>query len=130
MILRTKIYIGLSVAAIFAVVILGGTAWSKHKIAKLENAVETAKRLAEGSSQLAEKWELEAAEYIQKIEYLERQLSEIQIIARRQDEKMEKLNVNSGRARRDVEHAKRTRTIDADAGELCAKLAELGHPCE
>ena len=79
---------------------------------------------------LAAAKEVESAEYRQKIEYLERQLSDIQTKARKQDEKLEKLSVNSGRARVDVERAKRTRAIDTDATELCRKLAELGHPCE
>ena len=128
--MRTKIYIGLGVAAIFVVGILGGAVWSNHKIAKLESAVETAKQTAEASSQLAEKRELEAAEYKQKIEYLERQLSDIQTIARKQDEELEKLNDDSGRAHGDAERAKRTRSIAATADELCQKLAELGHGCK
>jgi DNA-binding helix-hairpin-helix protein with protein kinase domain len=128
--LQTKIYVGLGIAAIFAVGILGGAAWSNHKIAKLESAVETAKQLAEGSKQLADKRELEAAEFKQKIEYLERQLADIQTIARKQDEELEKLNDNSARARSDVERARRTRSIAATADELCQKLAELGHGCD
>ena len=127
---QTKIYIGLVAAAIFAAAILGGGAWSNHKIGKLEKTVEETKQLAEGKRQLAEKRELEAAEYKQKIEYLESQLTQIQTTVRRQDEKLERTNVNSGTARTRVERAKRTRAIDADAGELCRKLGELGHPCE
>lgn len=130
MTLRTKIYIGLSVAAIFILGILGGAAWSNYKIARLEKAVEETRLNADQKEQLAVAKELEAAEYKQKIEFLERHLSEIQTTARKQDEKLEKLNVNSGNARRNVERAKRTRTIDTDTGELCAKLAELGHGCE
>lgn len=129
MTLRTKIYIGLSVAAILAAAAILGAAWSNHKINTLENAVQAAKQSAENSKQLADKRELESAEYKQKIEYLETQLTDIQTTARRQDEKLEKLSVNSGRARRDVERAKRVRSIDTDAGELCRKLAELGHSC-
>lgn len=129
MTLRTKIYIGLAVAAIFAAAILGGAAWSNHKITRLEKAVENTKQIGDQKEQLASAKELEAAEYKQKIDYLERQLTEIQITKRKQDETLEKLNVNSGRARRDVERAKRTRAIDTDASQLCAKLAELGHAC-
>ena len=130
MTLRTKTYIGLSVAAILMLGILGGAAWSNHKINKLEKAVEETKQLAEGRRQLAEKREIEAAGYKQKIEYLEKQLAEIQTHARKQDEKLEKLSVNSGDARRDVERAKRTRTSNTDAAELCGKLGELGHNCQ
>jgi len=127
---RTKIYIGLGIAAIFAIGILGGAAWSDHKIAKLETAVETAKRLADDAGQRAEQKEIEAAEYKQKIKYLEGQLADIQTIARKQDEELEKLNDNSSRARVDVERAHHTRSIVANADELRAKLAELGHGCK
>ncbi len=130
MTLQTKIYIGLAVAAIFTAVILGGAAWSNHKITRLEKTVEEAKATAISSHQSAIRKEIEAAEYKQKIEYLERRLTEIQITKRKQDEKLEKLNVDSRSARRNVERAKRTRTINADAGELCRKLAELGHACK
>lgn len=130
MTMRTKIYIGFAIAAILAAGIFGGAEWSNHKIAKLESAVERAKQLAEGSRQLAGKREIEAAEYKQKIEYLERQLTDIQTIARKQDYELEKLNDNSGRARIDADRTRRTRSIAANAGELCKKLAELGHGCE
>ncbi len=128
--MTTKIYIGLSIAAIFAVGIFGGAVWSNNKIAKLESAIDDAKQKAEGSRQLAEKKEIEAAQYKQKIEYLEQQITEIQTIARKQDEELEKLNVNSSRARDDADRARSTRSIAANADELCQKLAELGHPCE
>ena len=130
MTLRTKIYLGLAAAAILAAAILSGGAWSSYKIKRLETAVEKTKQIGIQKEQLAATKELEAAEYKQKIDYLERQLSEIQISKRRQDEKLEMLNANSRSARGDVERARRTRAIGADAGELCAKLAELGHPCE
>src|SRR5438105_2764011 len=125
---QTKIYIGLAIVAVFALGIFGGAAWSNYKISKLENEVENAKFEADHKGQLAAARETEAAAYKQKIEYLEQQLSDIQIIARKQDEELEKLNYNSGHARSDVERAKRTRTIAASAAELCTKLAELGHP--
>ena len=129
MTLQTKIYIVSAIAAIFAIGIVSGSLWSNHKIAKLENAVETAKDAALSSQQSAIRKETEAAEYKQKIDYLERQLTEIQTTARKQDEELEKLNVNSGRARRDVERSRNTRSINATNAELCAKLAELGHAC-
>src|SRR5438105_2036283 len=83
------------ISAMFAIAAIGGSVWSNHKIAKLETAVEAEKQLADGRAQLAEKREFEAAEYKQKIAYLERQLTEIQVIARKQDEELEKLNANS-----------------------------------
>ena len=127
---KTKIYLGLAVAAIFAVGILGGAAWSNHKITKLEDKVTTAKRRADNLQRTADEKELEAAEYEQKIEYLTRQLGEIQMIARKQDEELEKFNRNSTRARGDAMRARHTRSIAATAAELCAKLTEIGHGCE
>jgi hypothetical protein len=129
MTLQTKIYIGLAVALILIVGIIGGTAWPNHKIRRLEATVEETKQIAIQKEQLAAVKELEAAEYKQKIEYLEKQLSGIQITKRNQDEKLEKLNITSRNARGAAERARRTRAIDVDAGELCAKFEELEHPC-
>ena len=128
--LQTKIYIGLAIATIFAIGILGGAAWSNHQITKLGRAVETAKAEALSIQKSAAQKEIEAAQYKQKIEYLESQLSEIQTIARKQDEELEKLNDNSAVAHGNVERARHTRTINATADELCQKLAELGHGCQ
>ena len=129
MTLNTKIYIGVAVVAVFAIGIFGGSAWSNHKIERLEQAVDNAKQNAERSAQAAAEKETAAAEFRQKTEYLERQLTEIQTIARKQDEQLEKLNTNTRGARADVDRARRTRTIAATAAELCQKLAELGHGC-
>ena len=123
-------YIALAVVAILLLGIFGGAAWSNHKITKLEQRVDTEKLNAERFEQTAAAKEVEAAEYKQKNEYLETQLTEIQTIARKQDEELEKLNVNTRGARDGVDRARRTRTIAATADELCEKLAELGHGCE
>ena len=126
----TKIYIAMAITAIVAISRFGGAAWSNHKIAKLESAVEDAKREANSSQQSAVRKEIEAAESKQKTEYLEQQLTEIQTIARKQDDELEKLNINTRGARGPMARARRTRSITATADELCAKLAELGHGCE
>ncbi|HEX3100372.1 MAG TPA: hypothetical protein VHQ01_01195, partial [Pyrinomonadaceae bacterium] len=91
---QTKIYIGLA-AAIFMIGMLGGATWSNHKIAKLEQTVDAVKQQADEISKTAATKETEAAEYKAKIEYLERQLTEIQTIARKQDDELGKLNINS-----------------------------------
>ena len=126
----TKIYIAMAITAIVAISMFGGAAWSNHKIAKLESAVEDAKREANSSQQSAVRKEIEAAESKQKTEYLEQQLTELQTIARKQDDELEKLNINTRGARGPMARARRTRSITATADELCAKLAELGHGCE
>ena len=73
--------------------------------------------------------EADAEIYRAKIEYLDARLNEIQTIARKQDEELEKLNTSVNSARADIGRARGVRSVTATADELCAKLAELGHPC-
>ncbi len=124
---QTKIYI--VIAAGFIALIAGAAAWSNYRIRSLENRVESAKRSADRSQQAAVQKEAEAETHRQKIAYLERLLGETEQLARKQDEKLEKLNSDSRRARGDVDRARRTRAVPAGAVELCEKLADLGHPC-
>ncbi len=124
-----KIYIGIAVAVVLAIGIVGGSAWSDHRIRKLEAEVIEAKLLAEKSEKTSFESEKKAAEFAAKTEYLEGQMANIKTIARRQDEQLEKQNTNTRSARGDVERAKRTGSIDTGADELCTKLAGLGHPC-
>ena len=126
----TKIYIAMAITTIVAISMFGGAAWSNHKIGKLEKAVETAKREADKMEIQATAKESEAIQYKAKTEYLEKQLTEIQKIARKQDDELEKLNINTRGARGPMDRARRTRSIATTADELCAKLAELEHPCE
>ena len=126
--ISTKIYISIVTIAVIAV--FSGALWRSHKINVLEHVVSDAKAAADEQRQLAGAKEREAAEYKSKIEYLERQLADIQTQTRKQNEKLEKLNVHGRNALERVERAKRTRTVNADSTELCAKLAEVGHPCE
>jgi len=125
-----NIYIAVGLATFLALGIFGGAALSDHKIATLQDAVESEKQKAASIEHEADDAERRAAEYKQKIEYLTQQIGEIQAIARNQDEELEKLNGNSSHARSDVERSKRIRAIAAGHDELCAKLAELGHSCE
>ena len=126
---RTRIYIGLAIATILAIGIIGGVAWSNRKMALLENEVVKAKAEADVIKRSAVEKEIKAAEFKQKIDYLEAQLAEIRNIARKQDEELKKTNDNSRTARGDLDRARRTSAIEATTDELCAKLAELGHAC-
>ncbi|MEJ7624078.1 MAG: hypothetical protein WKF34_08785 [Pyrinomonadaceae bacterium] len=126
--LKTKLYI--AAAAVFAVVLIGGAAWSHREVGKLEIKVARAKTDAERQALDARAREIEAASYREKIAYLEAKLTDIQQLARKQDEELEKLNSNTHRARGDVNRARRTRSVAVTANELCQKLAELGHGCE
>jgi len=122
-----KIIIGAALALFIGIAVASFI--SNAKIRSLERSVEAAKQQAEASEKAASDAETRAAEYKQKTEYLESQIARVGEIARRQDEELEKINADSGRARRDVERARSVRSIDATADELCAKLAELGHGC-
>ena len=127
MTLKYKIYI--AVVAVLLIALAGYSAASHFQIRRQEAEIEAAKKKADSFQQTAVSKEMDAAEYTAKIAYLERQLAEIQIVKRRQDEDLEKTYVNTRRARADVKRTRGVRTNDATADELCAKLAEVGHPC-
>lgn len=129
MTLKQKIYIAAGAALIMIMGIAAGSITSHFKIKGLEDRVESAKDAAAAKERQADEKSAEAAAFKEKIEYMERNLSEIRSIARKQNDELEKLNVNSAAARGSVERARSVRTIAATADELCGKLAELGHPC-
>lgn len=126
--IQTKIYI--AVAAAFLAVIAGNAAWSGIQVSRLEKEVREARVEADASAKEAARRELEAAEYKQKIEYLESRIAGIRTTARKQDEQLEKNNIDSRDARRALGRARGTRSIDSTADELCQKLARAGHPCD
>ncbi|MGI8409821.1 MAG: hypothetical protein ACR2M8_08095 [Pyrinomonadaceae bacterium] len=128
--LKHKIYAVLIIAAVLAIGITGGTAWSKYQIGKLEQAVEAAKIEADKLKQSAVKLEHKTAEYLQKIAYLEKHLTEIQEIAGKQDEELEKISRETNNSRNGVRHARTVRAIQSTAAELCSKLAQIGHACD
>ncbi|MEQ1645106.1 MAG: hypothetical protein ABL959_16775 [Pyrinomonadaceae bacterium] len=127
---HTKIYIGLALATLTIATFIFSSIWTTRKFTKLERETRDAKQAVQTADKLAAEREIEAAVYKKKLEYLENNLSEIQTIARKQDEELEKLNINSRDARNNVERTRRIRTIDTTAGELCAKLAEIGRGCD
>lgn len=128
MTLKIKFYLA---AAVFILTsIFCSYLWSNYMTGKLQVAVEHAKLSADNAAAAATAKEIEAGQYKQKTLYLEQQIAEILAIARKQDEELEKLNSNTAAARYNVERARRIRSITSTAGELCAKLAELGHPCD
>lgn len=127
MTLKNKIYIALAAFAFVAFVI---SLWTNHRETKLQREIENAKTIAEKSEASARDLEQKAAEYKQKIEYLEEQLSALKLIAKKQDEELKTLEGNTNNARHNVRRARAVRTIDSTTTELCTKLANLGHPCE
>lgn len=125
---KVKIYIAAGAAILAA--IFGYSLWTNFQIGRLEDAAEQAKAEAAAKQQRANEIENESRKYEEKIAYLGAKLSELQVLARKQDEELEIIENLSGDARRNVEHARRIRTSRITAEELCAKLAELGHGCE
>ena len=126
---KNKIYAAVIVAAAIFLATILGSAWSNHKIAKLEHVVNIAKQNAEASDRISSELEQKAAEYKQKIEYLETSLSQLETTARKQDEKLKELANDTNIARDSVRRARSVRTIESTNAELCTKLAQLGHPC-
>ncbi len=123
----------LIVAAAAGIIIAGlaiASLVSNHKLNRLEGEVTRAKKAADEKESQSYIAEAKAAEYIKKIEYLESELAAIASVARRQDEELKNISGDVGAARRDVERARRIRAIDTTTGELCARLANLGHPCQ
>ncbi len=110
--------------------ILGGWVWSSYRTAKLEREVTPAKTEADAKTQAADELEKQSAVYRAKTDYLEKKLAEIQAIARKQDEQLEKINTDTNAAGGNAERAGSVRSIVSTADELCAKLAEVGHGCQ
>lgn len=116
-----------------AVLILGlaiATLISNHRLRKLDNQITEAKQRADELGRQSQTAETKAAEYKQKIEFLEGELTAIASVARRQDEQLKAISGDVGAARRDVERARGIRAIDTTTDELCARLANLGHACD
>ena len=104
--------------------------WSNADVNKSERRAETQKAAAEKAEDAAAEIEKIQNEQKAKIEYLEGEIETLRNEARRKDEELKRLGADVRVARDRVERAKRSRAIDADAGELCRRLEELGHGCE
>ncbi len=128
MTLKIKIYVATG-AALFLIV-AGYSLWSNHKIKKLESAAENAKQSADVQEQRAYELEMSARKFEEKIAYLEANLGELRSLARKQDEELKDIETTTGNARRDVERSRSIRTAASTADEVCRKLAELGHACQ
>ena len=125
---KTKIYI--AAAAVLAALFLLSSLVSRLEIRRLEKQIEKAESAATAAEKTAAESETKSAGFKEKIEYLEANLREIRLIARKQDEEVEKISADTRTARDRMFDARRVRTIAATADELCEKLARVGHPCE
>lgn len=104
--------------------------WSNADVNKSERLAETQKAAAEKAEDAAAEIEKIQNEQKAKIEYLEGEIETLRNEARRKDEELKRLGADVRVARDRVERTKRSRAIDADAGELCRRLEKLGHACE
>lgn len=125
---QTKILIALSAALTLSLAV--SAIWSSRKISELERRAEDAAITAEKLEHEAVEAEKRAAEYIQKIEFLEAKAAEIRTETRRQDEKLTKAATNVRDARRNVERTRGTRQTSTDERGLCEELAAVGHGCQ
>ncbi|NOT47887.1 MAG: hypothetical protein HOP17_09095 [Acidobacteria bacterium] len=127
--LKAKIYLVITAVVFFAGVTLFASHWSNRKIQRFEQESKAAKAAAEQTETAARELEQRTAEYKQKIDYLEDSLSALRSIASQQDEELKTLKNNTDNARLSVGRARTVQRIESTTAELCAKLADLGHPC-
>ena len=127
---RTKLYLAAAIAAVVLAAAISTSIRSAYTARKLERELTAAKAAAANKESGAREMEQRAAEYKQKIEYLEDSLSALRLIADKQDEEIKLIEKHNGNARRDLDAARRVQRIESTAAELCRKLAALGHPCE
>lgn len=128
---NTKLIYAAAVAAGILIVVLGlKTFIGEIQIRRLESEIAGQKAAAETLAETAAAKETEARRYIEKIAYLEEKLTEINDVARRQNEEIEKAETVVRDARDNIRRVRDLRSIAVTADELCRKLAEAGHPCE
>jgi predicted RNase H-like nuclease (RuvC/YqgF family) len=126
---RRKLYLALTIGGAILVCVMIGSAWSHFTIRGLERDVQAAKEQAKNKEAIANEREKEAEKYRLQAERLEGTLEEIQKIAKKQDEELEKISDQTGNARNDAARARGVRALDSTSAELCRRLEELGHGC-
>jgi predicted RNase H-like nuclease (RuvC/YqgF family) len=126
---RRKIYLALTIGGAILVCVMVGSAWSHFTIRGLERDIRAAKEQVKNKEAIASAREKEAEKYRLQAERLEGSLAEIQKIAKKQDEELEKISDQTGNARADAARARGVRALDSTSAELCRRLEELGHGC-
>ncbi|MFL6469147.1 MAG: hypothetical protein ACJ72Z_14410 [Pyrinomonadaceae bacterium] len=125
--IRTKIY--LSIGIVFFLIVAAYSLWSNFQLNRSEKSADEARAIASQKQERADDLEMQSRKYEEKIAYLETNLTELKMLATKQDEELKSIEVNTGNARADVERARRIRSAAATAEEVCRKLADLGHGC-
>jgi hypothetical protein len=126
---RRRVLLLLGIAGTVLVCVFIGSAWSHFTIRRLERDIKMAKEQAANKQAIADAKEKEAEKFRLEAERLEGSLAEIQKIAKKQDEELEKIQVETGTARDAAARARARRAIDSTSAELCRRLAEVGHGC-
>lgn len=120
----------LVLAVIVTLIIAAVGIRSTLTVNRLEKQVTAAKKNADATEKAAAVKELQAAQYQQKIIFLETNLKEIQDLARKQDEQIQNIAAVNHRARDDVRRARDVRAVQSTSADLCQQLAKVGHGCE
>lgn len=130
MTLRTEIYIAIACIVVLTAAIITFSVVSNRELARSEHDVRSAKAKANAAETRSRELESTAAEYKEKLEYMEVTLSGLRRIAMEQNEQIKLLESTTNDARRNADRAHAVRRIESTAAELCQKLADIGHPCE
>lgn len=117
-------------AAIFGLGLLGGMRISDSRIEQIEKRTAEVKAEAEIRRTAAIEKEREAERFKEKIAFLERTLEEREETGRRQDDEIKKISSVAGDLRADVRRLRGVSRIESTVSGLCARLSEIGHPCE
>jgi predicted RNase H-like nuclease (RuvC/YqgF family) len=126
---RRRVLLVLGVVGVILGCICLGSVWSHFSIRALEHDVKMAREKAANKQAIADAKEKEAEKYRLEAERLEGTLAEIQKLATKQDEELEKISKTTNDARSDAARARSVRAIDSTSAELCRRLEELGHGC-
>lgn len=116
--------------AIFGLGLLGGSQISNGRIEQTNKRTVEAMAEAEMRRVVAIEKEREAERFKEKIAFLEQTLAEREETARRQDDEIKKISGVAGDLRDDVRRSRGVNRIESTVSGLCARLGEIGHPCE
>ena len=128
--IRQKVYIAAAIAGALVLTAAFHSVRTGIVIRRLEREAAANIKMAAMSERTAAEAEKNAARQSAKAELLEQQIQEIRVIANKQDEELKKLSADTDNARGRVDRARRLRSIESTAAELCQKFESLGHGCE
>ena len=128
--IRHKFYIAAALAGLIVLAAVLHSVRSQFEINRLDREAAAFNEKAKASERSAADAQESAVRQSARAAYLEQQIQEIRVLADKQDEEIKKLNSDTNTARGRVDRARRVRSIETTATELCEKLKSLGHGCE